>query len=422
MTVKRILGLGTYPVALPVHGGQRRIAAFKHFYRTLGVTYEYASVYNPAFYRGAYVGPHDFPLKAPLPLSDANAAVPFIDDLLAGSQVERDPATVQHFAEVVDGLNPDALQLEQPFMWPLAKRIREAAGKKHLLVIYSSQNVEAPLKATLLKQVDVPPEARQRVCTQIETIELECVKASEFLICVSAADRDYYLRFKAPNNVIIVPNGTDRPPVSLRDESPHEIFGERPFLFVVGSPYPPNIAGFCELVARDGMFHVPPALSIAVCGGVAEGIFQSPVYQRYLAANSARTHFFPKIDDHNLWRLKAKCHGVILPILDGGGTNLKTAEALVLGKWVIATSTALRGYEKFSAVEGLIEANDSKSFRHAMRQVLVSPPLQISEQSRKLRDSLYWDRCFAESTLTDRLSRLDGISNQEPAPGDSRIQ
>ena len=45
---------------------------------------------------------------------------------------------------------------------------------------------------------------------------------------------------------------------------------------------------------------------------------------------------------------------------------MKTAEALVLGKWVIATSIAMRGYEDFLDAEGLIIANDSVGFRRAV--------------------------------------------------------
>ncbi|MGB6285743.1 MAG: hypothetical protein WBG18_15200, partial [Xanthobacteraceae bacterium] len=123
---------------------------------------------------------------------------------------------------------------------------------------------------------------------------------------------------------------------------------------------------------------------------------------RYHAANSCRVEFFADISDSDLAVIKQCCHGVLLPISDGGGSNLKTAEALTLGKWVIATSISLRGFEAY-ANDGVIVANNPVEFRHAMRQVLRRPPAVISDGARLARDALYWDRCFADSDLPKLL-------------------
>jgi glycosyltransferase involved in cell wall biosynthesis len=151
---------------------------------------------------------------------------------------------------------------------------------------------------------------------------------------------------------------------------------------------------------------VPPVKSIAVCGGVCDGILRHPSYQRFLTANSRRVHFFPEIDDPELWAVKTASHVVALPIDTGGGSNLKTAEALALGKWIVATTVAMRGYESFMGVEGLVIANDGVSFRRAIAQALRSPPLAITEASRGAREAVYWDRCFETSGLAGHLTRL----------------
>ena len=64
---RRILGLGTYPIVNPVHGGQRRIAAFKAFYQSIGIEYHYACIYDPSIYAPGMVGAHDIPLGPPPP-------------------------------------------------------------------------------------------------------------------------------------------------------------------------------------------------------------------------------------------------------------------------------------------------------------------------------------------------------------------
>jgi glycosyltransferase involved in cell wall biosynthesis len=116
--------------------------------------------------------------------------------------------------------------------------------------------------------------------------------------------------------------------------------------------------------------------------------------------------FFFDVSDSELSVIKRCCHGVFLPIRSGGGTNLKTAEALALGKWVVATSTALRGFERFSRAEGVTVADTPADFRQAMRRTLQRPPLEIDTSFRAARETLYWDRCFGDSELPNFLEAM----------------
>ena len=399
--IKRVLGLGTFPAARPVHGGQRRIAAFRDFYQRIGIDYIYACIYHGDAYAPEQVGPHDVPLIIP---GTDEGPIPLVGDILAGRQGASHEPSFGHFLNIVEQLRPDALQLEHPFMWPLAKRLREILGASTLPLIYSSHNVEAPLKDAILASGGVAFDMRKRICDGIELMEAEICAEAALVVCVTAAERSHYLRYCAPDKITIVPNGVDRPPAVIQ-QSPRcrEIFQDRPFAFMVGSAYPPNIEGACRYIFRDGAFMVPPVKSIAVCGGVSNGILGHPAYQRFLAANSLRVHFFPEIDDAELWAVKAASHVVALPIDTGGGSNLKTAEALALGKWIVATSVAMRGYENFMDAEGLIIANDTSSFRRALAKGLRSPPLSISDASRLRREAVYWDRCFDGSGVADRM-------------------
>ena len=401
--IKRILGLGTFPVVKPIHGGQRRAAAFRNFYQTIGIDYVYTCIYDRDHYAPALVGPHDIPLIAP---ESTEGPVALIGDILAGRQGAANEASFQHFLNLIKQVNPDALQLEQPFLWPLAQRLRQTLGAATLPLIYSSYNVEAPLKDAILVSGGVASDLRRRICEAIEQMEAEVCREAALVVCVTPEERNHYLRY-APADTVVVPNGVDRPPNIIEESARCRAnFESRPFVFMVGSAYPPNIDGLCRYVFRDGAFMVPPIKSIAVCGGVCEGILSHPSYQRFLTANARRVHFFPEIEDPELWAVKTACHVVALPIDTGGGSNLKTAEALALGKWIVATTVAMRGYEQFSGAEGLIIANDSASFRRAIAQALQSPPLNISEASRHGREAVYWDRCFAESGLVVRLPRV----------------
>jgi glycosyltransferase involved in cell wall biosynthesis len=161
----------------------------------------------------------------------------------------------------------------------------------------------------------------------------------------------------------------------------------------------------CHFVFDNGAFFVPPVKSIAICGGWSEPVFNHFAYQKFLAAHFARAQFFPQIEDAELWAIKHACHGVFLPLRSGGGSNLKTGEALALGKWVIATTVALRGYESMRSAKGLIIADDPSSFRRAMAETLSRPGFQLSEADWAARDGLFWDRCFADS----QISRLFNV-------------
>jgi hypothetical protein len=402
--IKRIVGFGTFPAVKPVHGGQRRAAAFRNFYQTVGIEYIYTCIYDSEYYGPTFVGPYDIPLIVP---ESVEGPVTLIGDMLSGRQGATDEASFRHFLSVIEKLKPDALQLEQPFMWPLAKRLQEKPDVKMLPLIYSSYNVEAPLKDAILTGVGVASDQRRLICDDIEQMEAELCREAALVVCVTAAERDHYLRYCSPGNLIVVPNGVGRPPEVIQESAQcREIFRGRPFVFMVGSAYPPNIDGFCNYVVKDGAFMVPPIKSLAVCGGMGDGIINQPSYQRFQAANSSRIQFFPRIEDSELWALMSSSHGALLPLATGSGSNLKTAEALILGKWVVATSVAMRGFEAFLDSEGLIVADDSVAFRQAIATVLRSPPLVISKKSKKARDALHWDRCFGDSELNRCLPRL----------------
>jgi glycosyltransferase involved in cell wall biosynthesis len=405
VTIRRVLGLGTYPAVKPVHGGQRRVTAFRRFYETIGIEYVYACIYDGNHYAPPFVGPYDIPLDASRP---ADAPIALIGDWVSGQQGAMHAISFEHFRNVAEQLKPDALQLEQPFMWPLVRRLRETHGGGRLPLIYSSHNVEAPLKDAILSSGGVQSHVRRRIRESVEQMEADICRASAFIVCVSTVEREHYLQnHPSPQDVIVVPNGVDRPPAIIGDYAQiRAVFEGRPFMFMVGSAYSPNIDGFCDYVLRDGPFMMPPVKSLAVCGGMGDGIINHPSYQRFQAANSSRIQLFPRIEDSELWALMNSSHGALLPLGTGRGSNLKTAEALVLGKWVVATSVAMRGFEPFLDSEGLILADNSVAFRQAIATALRSPPLVISEQSKKAREALHWDRCFGDSDLKRCLSRL----------------
>lgn len=408
---RRILGLSTYPIRRPRHGGQFRVAAIADFYRDFGCDYHYAAVCESPAYGPADVGPDDIKLAH---VDVRWQGLPFLGDVASGTFAAETPAAYAHFCQVVARFDPDVVQLEHPFLWPLVKRMRAEGKLDGVAIVYSSHNWEGPLKEGILKRAGIPAAKATALRAEIEAMETELARAASLVIAVSPADAEIYGGLVPRSKVLLAPNGTPRPPeadaadgASPNDESvARSLFGDDKFMFFVGSAYPPNIDGFSRLVADGGFYFLPPRKGVVVCGGASEGIFVGDEYQRFVIGNSERVQFLPDIDDRQLWDLKRAAHAFLLPIEFGGGTNLKSAEAIASGKWVITTSTALRGRDEFRDAPGIVVADTPKAFRRAMIQVMNSPPLKLSAKARTARDSLYWDRVMLDSGVQAAIETL----------------
>jgi hypothetical protein len=63
----------------------------------------------------------------------------------------------------------------------------------------------------------------------------------------------------------------------------------------------------------------------------------------------------------------------LLPITQGEGSNLKTAEALLSGKPIVATSHSFRGYEEFQYLPHITIADDPREVKAAIWRNMRRP-------------------------------------------------
>jgi glycosyltransferase involved in cell wall biosynthesis len=407
----KILGIGSYPIRVPVHGGQRRVAAIRDYYNSIGISYRYVGIFDPRYYRKEQIADDDIVFTAPKHLFPG---VPFLDDLREGVGGANDRSVCLRLTQIVKTFSPDFIQIEQPFLLPTAEAVADNTRR----IIYSSQNIEAPLKEEILRKAGVLANERRPIVELIDEIEKRAVRNSVGTICCSEHDATL-ARQRGATNVIVAPNGVERPRAvrSAAVAKVQEVFGGRPFLFVVGSGHPPNVEGVIKLVTRDGLHYLPPRKCLAICGGMGHTIYQDNSYQRFLRGNSVRTQFFADVDDDELAALKHQAHAMLLPIVSGGGSNLKTAEAIAMGKWIIATDFSMRGFDEYRGIDGLTIVNDENGFRRAAHQALQRPPLEVSDSERLLRNGVYWDECFLNSGLSKELASLASMLNRSAPPG-----
>ncbi len=233
--------------------------------------------------------------------------------------------------------------------------------------------------------------------------ELHAIKQATQIFCVSEGDVDWTREFTSLSP-ILAPNGVIDRRASMADiVAANQITQGRKFALYCASAHPPNMEGFFDLFG-NGAGCFPPAARMVVAGGAG----------RSLANDSrlARTGSLPRqyidageVPENVLRGLLATAHLVILPITAGGGTNLKTAEALWSGKHVVATTKAMRGFEQFSNAQGVTVADDGPAFCNAIRRTFMLPNLVLDLDERARRRVVLW-----ESTLA-RL--VDAVGDRE---------
>lgn len=382
-----ILVLGVYPCAQPRHGGQIRLAEISRTYRAAGYAVCNVAAYDFAAYPAAGRGnvDIDFPWNAPA-AAWRGQQNPHLAELALGRWLADSPepyARISRFltAETV------AVHLEQPWLHPLVQRWRDDGKLAGRPVVYGSQNIEAPLKRAILENcalADVD-------CAAADIAALETAAAQEcnLVVAVSQADRDE-LASRTTRPVVLAANGiaawqpTESALAAWRERLPRE-----PFALFIGSAHPPNIEGFFDVLG-NALGFLPPDRKICVAGSVGRHLCAHPAYQRWRPLNDSRLIVLGELEDDDLAAVKALAHAFILPIAAGGGSNIKTAEAIYSGRHVVGTAMSFRGYEHLLPLRGVQQAASPADFRLRLADALRAPPLQPSESERNLRQSLLW--------------------------------
>lgn len=397
----KVLALGTYPIRQPIHGGQRRTSQIGRHYQAHGITYRHACVYSASHYSGPAVGRDDYPYSS---IGGIYGDTPFIEDMGSGAFAATQDGPYAHFRDLVETYQPDVIQIEQPFMWPLARRLR-AEGRTKAKLLYSSHNLEAPLKRDILENAGVERARVALVEDMVQEIETELAEQSDLLVAVSEGEAEAYRRINPALETLVIRNGAEQPQGEKRPKDGARM-SAGDYFFFVGSAYPPNIDGYTRFVLGGGLYGFPPKKLFAICGGASDGIYASHAYLPHGEGYGDRVHFFPKPSDDELAWLRSQAKTVLLPIAKGGGSNLKTAEALSSGKWVVTTSMALRSFEDFLSEPGVLVADTPHAFQQAMLDALYGPPLSLTRAQTHKREALFWDRLLDEGGLAERVKAL----------------
>lgn len=388
-TTPKVLTISTYPFAEPAHGGQHRLANIVNSLKHSG--YDVQSI--------GVLGSDSYPAQAgfePFPGGDALGSVVknafLMEDYAIGKLFATKDMYFKALARHVEGV-PDAIHVEHPWLFQFARRLVKESRWKNTRLIYGSANVEAPLKHSILSMY-VDTAAADANASLVEQVELEAVRLADTVIAVSESDAEWALANGA-RSILVARNGViDRHATEegLREANVHS--GHRKFALYCASAHPPNMAGFFHYFG-NGAGSLAPTERLIIAGGAGPNIVNDPKF--HATGSLTRTCVSAGlVSEECLAGLLETAHAIILPLEHGGGTNLKTAEALWAGKHIVATPTAFRGFEHFTDSEGVSIAREPKEFLNAMRKAMAAPPLTLSRAEHERRRSVLWESTLSE--------------------------
>ena len=299
----------------------------------------------------------------------------------------------------------DVCIVEQPFMGRAMVDFFEANCRTMPKFVYSSQNIESAMLSGILRDAQDISEAQASSWTRaMQSLETDFARRADWCLAVSKKDGKSLERFGA-RGWTLLPNGAEiRPPSSRALKEVAKLLRGSKYLLFVASGHPPNVEGFRKMIGRDGTF-LRPDTRVVVAGSASLPI-KDDLVSSETESLSSRALLLGEIPEDSLSALIFQATGILVPIVSGGGSNLKTAEALVSGKSTIATEFAFRGFEEYANLPRVHLSNGSSEFQRNMRSVLDLADSEpgVSASFSEEPPMPTWENCL--SNLPDLLSDL----------------
>ena len=157
------------------------------------------------------------------------------------------------------------------------------------------------------------------------------------------------------------------------------------FFVFVASAHPPNLTGLVANLENTNNLFLEE-FKIVIVGSISSLLDSFPKKNDIFP--DSRFIILGVVDDKDLDAILSCAHCILIPITTGGGSNLKTAEALLSGKFVISTMKGMRGFERYINAPGVYVSENSFDFQRNMLNIwdLPSPNFEASRN-----DDLTWD-------------------------------
>ncbi|PID32326.1 hypothetical protein CR970_00980 [Candidatus Saccharibacteria bacterium] len=402
---RRILVIGTYPISNPQHGGQKRAAALCQAYRKAGHQVRYSSVFFRGFYKDFTSS--DFSVGGKT--RDAVLQSPLTGDITCGKAIFHDDRIRAKVSSLLRSFDPDIIHIEQPYSYLGLKPLLAELGLQPKLV-FGSQNVEAPMKDDMLRSYGTSESIIAEVHQVIDDLEHDLAKNCDLLAACTEADVRAHKAMGA-KRCVLAKNGVQEPgtPSAKAKAYWRNWLDEKrvdTFALFVGSAHPPNWNGFMDMVGQS-LGYLRPNERVIAAGSICDymerevvtdsGKLEDAVF--WLRAESAG-----RLSEDRLVALIDMAEVIILPITEGGGSNLKTAEAIIADKKVVATPHGLRSFEWFRDFPNVWLADTKQEFNNAIAEALRAPKVARTKRQAEEARQVLWESCLAD--LVEEVGEL----------------
>jgi len=272
------------------------------------------------------------------------------------------------------------VHIEHPWGMALIRSLKTHPMLANARIVYSSHNIEHELFESIAKEDGNWNQAAQKIALEIRQIEEDAAAVADITWAVSKSDAERLSPFS--KRCVVAPNGCRELP---EQPQPSIFTGLRGrYALFIGANYLPNINGFLTMLGDDLSF-LPSGTAIHTIGTCAEKLLLHEAYHPWLKSERLQHHGKVSLDVLDSALLNAGV--ILLPILSGGGTNLKTAEALASGRTVIGTTKAFSGYEDWMQMPAVHLADEPAVFRNSLANILAQP---VTNQLQHQRRGLTW--------------------------------
>lgn len=399
--MKKILQLSTYPIIKPLHGGQIRVSQIRNFFERKGCVVKSLSLSEMSHegYSEDDMLLNDYELNSIVPIQ-------FCSDY-ATSLIATKGKYYEFLKKNVVNFGADIILLEQVWLWPAIKKLLEDKNlKDSVKIVYSSQNIEYKTKQSILSSHNIYGHDVDQVIENIRVLENDICVKSDMVICCTRNDADEFSSMGA-KSTLVCNNGVSRRDVNAEDlKHIEEVLMNRKYILFVGSAYPPNAIGFWQMMG-ESLAYLPPDSLVLAVGGVSKILenYMSEDAQLFSSVSMDRIKTLGFVSEDLLAALVEKATVIILPITVGGGSNLKTAEAIASGRPVVATTTACRGFNIDDKLTNFIVTNEPKEFAKNVFDFMNCEICQFVDDDEKLlRENVYWDKTLVN---LDEILRIE---------------
>ena len=231
--------------------------------------------------------------------------------------------------------------------------------------VYSSQNFEADLKGRLLERHPLKAE----LLTEVERIERLAVERSAAVVAVSEEDAAGLVKGKrTAGPVIVVRNGAAMPPageaVERAKQELRDRIGTRAVVFI-GSAHMPNVDAAQFIVER--LASQCPDVRFHLVGSICSAVLKAP----------ANVHLWGVVDEVTKSAVLQSCALALNPMNSGSGSNVKLADYLGNGLFVVTTEFGQRGYPH--SIQEHVAVVPMDRFVEAIQAALSDPAFHSAE-------------------------------------------